>query len=345
MKSIKDISLPITEEEYRKRDELSYSLLAKYERGGFNSLSTLFDRVESPSLTLGSAVDSIITGGQEEFDERFIVAEFPNIPDSIITIVKELHKLHSGTSRSIKDIPDSNIISLTEVYKYQLNWKPETRAKVIKEKGEEYYTLLYLSEGKTILDTETYNIVCSMVSALKDSEATKWYFQPDNPFENIERVYQAKFAAEFAGVEFRCMADLILVDYDNKIVYPVDLKTSYKNEYDFYRSFLEWRYDIQARLYWRIIRANMDSDEFFKDFKLADYKFIVVSRGCKPLVWNCDFTQSLGALRFGKNNQIEMRDPLEIGIELKEYLDTNAIIPNGINESGTNDLRTWLNKI
>ena len=53
MRSLKDISLNISEEEYRKMPELSYSTLAKYERGGFNSLSTLFDKVESPSLLFG----------------------------------------------------------------------------------------------------------------------------------------------------------------------------------------------------------------------------------------------------------------------------------------------------
>ena len=66
MKELKDISWNVTEEEYRADPALSYSTLAKYERGGFNSIPTLFDKVESPSLTLGSAVDSLITGGEEE---------------------------------------------------------------------------------------------------------------------------------------------------------------------------------------------------------------------------------------------------------------------------------------
>ena len=88
MKSLYDISLKITEEEYRADPALSYSTLAKYERSGFNNLESLFDKIETPSLTFGSSVDSIITGGQEEFDSRFIVAEFPPTPDSIIKIVK-----------------------------------------------------------------------------------------------------------------------------------------------------------------------------------------------------------------------------------------------------------------
>ena len=43
MKSLKDISWQVTEEEYRQDKALSYSTLAKYERGGFKSLKSLFD--------------------------------------------------------------------------------------------------------------------------------------------------------------------------------------------------------------------------------------------------------------------------------------------------------------
>ena len=69
MKSLYDISWQVSEKEYRADPALSYSTLARYEREGFNNLDKLFDRLETPSLTFGSAVDSIITGGQEEFDE------------------------------------------------------------------------------------------------------------------------------------------------------------------------------------------------------------------------------------------------------------------------------------
>ena len=89
-KSLREISWQVSEEEYRADPALSYSTLARYEREGFNNLDKLFERIETPSLTFGSAVDSIITGGQSEFDERFLVAEFPSTPDSIIKIVKYL---------------------------------------------------------------------------------------------------------------------------------------------------------------------------------------------------------------------------------------------------------------
>ena len=346
-KSLKEISWLVTEEEYRADSSLSYSTLARYEREGFNNLDKLFDRVETPSLTFGSAVDSIITGGQEEFDERFIVAEYPSTPDSIIKIVKSLFYQYGEDYRSLISIPDESVIKETEFHNYQMNWKPETRAKVVKEKGADYYNLLFISDNKTILDNQTYQDVCNAVKALKESEATKFYFAEDNPFEpDIERLYQLKFKGVFNGVEYRNMADLIVVNHKDKWVLPVDLKTSSKAEHDFYKSFIEWRYDIQARLYWAIIRQNMDDDEYFKDFKLLDYQFIVVNRHTlNPLVWDCPFTQVRGILKFGKNGQIELRSPFKIGEELSYYLTSRPKVPNGISEILSNDLRKWINTL
>lgn len=345
-KRLYDISWQVSEEEYRADKALSYSTLARYEREGFNNLDKLFDRVETPSLTFGSAVDSIITGGQKEFDERFMVAEFPSIPDSIIKIVKSLYKQYAGENRSLLDISDNSIIRETESQGYQMNWKPETRAKVIKEKGSEYYNLLFVAGDRCILDTKTYQDVCNAVRALKESESTKFYFAEDNPFDDIERFYQLKFKGKFDGITYRNMADLIIVNHKEKWIKPVDLKTSSHTEWDFYKSFVDWRYDIQARLYWTIIRQNMDKDEYFKDFKLLDYDFIVVNRRTlTPLVWTCPFTQALGTLTFGEGGHIKYRSPFEIGEELHYYLSSRPKVPKGISDTGANDLKEWLNKL
>lgn len=344
MKELNEISWDVTEEEYRKNPALSYSTLAKYEREGFNGLDKLHDSIETPSLTFGSAVDSIITGGKEEFDRRFMVADFPPVPDSVIRIVKKLFNSCKDKYRSLYDIPDDDIIYITQEESYQLNWKPETRAKVIKEKGGEYYSLLYLADNKVILDTYTYQSVYNAVQALKESESTRWYFADDNPFENVKRYYQLKFKTVLNGIEFRCMSDLLVVDYDNKTIIPVDLKTSSKPEWDFYKSFVEWNYQIQARLYWSIIRNILDKDEYFKNFELKDYLFIVVNRySLTPLVWECPFTRCIGTLTAGDNKSIEMRDPIDIGAELDYYLKESPKVPKDINLTGTNDLGTWLN--
>ena len=350
MKKLSDIALNITEEEYRADPALSYSTLSRFDREGFNKLDSLFDKIETPSLTFGSAVDSIITGGQEEFDSRFMVADFPNTPDSIIQIVKELFNRFSDTCTNINLISNNAIIEVASLYSYQNNWKPETRAKVIKEKGFDYYNLLYLSQDKTILNTEIYQDICRAVDALKTSEATKFYFADNNPFEpNIERFYQLKFKANLNGIDYRCMFDELVVFTDTKEIQPLDLKTSCKKfdrEWDFPTHYIEWNYQMQNRLYVRILQDVISKDDYYKDYKILPYKDIIIFKGSDtPLVWDIPFTFEKGTLYFGKNNQIEMKDPEDIGKELTYYLSSRPKVPNGINEFGTNNIVEWINKL
>lgn len=343
-KDFASIADPITEEEYRVDGRMHYSTLAKYARTGFEGLDHLFDRVETPSLLFGSCVDALITGGQEEFDSKYIHLSFPELAPKIEALVKKLYTLYSSEHLEIESIPDSELIQLTIDEEFQLNWKPETRAKVVKEKGAYYYSLLHLAEGKTIINDTLLADINSAVTALKTHPATKYYFEEGDPFDNsIQRLYQLKFHDTHNGVDYSNMADEILVDHKNKVVIPIDLKTSSHTEYDFYKSFIDWSYHIQARLYWRNIRATMDKDEVFKDYKLLDYRFIVVNRHTlNPLVWEFPDTQKTGTLYYGKYNQIECRDPYELGEELSYYLSSRAIVPNGINLESPNNLNNWL---
>lgn len=344
-KSLRDISWLVSEEQYREDPALSYSALATYERGGFNCLESLYDKKETPSLTFGSAVDALITGGEEEFNSKFIVAEFPDIPDTVVKIVKDLFADCHISCRTIASISDLKVIEVAGNYNYQNNWKPETRAKVIKEKGDEYYNLLFLAEDKTILSNDVYNEVLASVRALRESPSTEYMFRPDDPFDDsIERLYQLKFKATLGGTDYRCMADLLIVDHINKVIYPKDLKTSSHYEWDFYKSFIDWNYQIQARLYWRIIRDNLDKDPYFRDFELADYEFVVVNKtSLTPLTWRFTDTTTRGTIIVGKpTHPIELRDPEQIGKELKIYLAERPQVPFGIVIGGANNLSDWL---
>lgn len=342
-----DISWKVDEPTYRKDPALSYSTLARFSREGFNNLNKLFDKIETPSLTFGSAVDALITGGQKEFDDNFIVAEFPPIKDSIAKIVTELFKSYSHQYTSLNDIPNDIIISFSETHSFQLNWKPETRAKVIKEQGGEYYNLLYLAGNKKIISTELKNQVDAAVRALKESPATANFFAPNDPFDlSIQRYYQLKFKATFNNVNYRCMADLICVDNLNKVILPVDLKTSSHTEWDFPQSFVQWLYMIQARLYANIIKYNIEKSSDFSEYKVLPYKFIVVNKNTlTPLVWDYEDTFKEGTLYYGKNKQIECRDPRDIGEELTYYLNKQPKVPKGIDSIHSNDLIEWLNRL
>lgn len=98
--------------------------------------------------------------------------------------------------------------------------------------------------------------------------------------------------------------------------------------------------DIQARLYWRIIRDSMDRDHYFKDFRLADYRFIVVNRKTLvPLIWELNSTSKIGEIIL---KDTVLRDPVVVGKELRNYLDNRPVVPDGIELVKPNILDNWI---
>ena len=341
-KSLKDISWQVDEETYRADEAYSYSTIAKFHREGFEKLSSLYDKVDSPSLLFGSMVDTLLTDGQEAFDNRFMVAIFPELKDSEIAVIKSIFTITNGLYTWDK-VSNDTIIQAIDECKFQPNWRPETRLKVIKEKGEEYYNLMVVAKDKTLITPELYADAQACVDLLRTSDATKWYFADDNPFDDdIERLYQLKFKGEYEGIPLRSMMDLAVVDHKNKIIYPCDLKTSYKAEWNFYKSFVEWSYYHQANLYNYLLQETIKHDDYFKHFKIADYRFIVIcNRTRQPLVWEWPYTKTSLDIKVG---EVELPNWRGVVKQLDYYLREEPPVPEGIVVEDTNNIAKFIEK-
>lgn len=334
-KQLSDIAWNVSEETYRQDPAISYSTLAKFEREGFNGINHLFDRIETPSLLFGSIVDCLITD-KDNFDNLYFVADFPEIQDSQKAVADLIYSMSGGNLNLIDDIVENAVLQLN----YQPNWKLETRVKVIKEKIEEYYKMLVLAGTKRVVSSSMYETALSCVDALKSAPSTKEYFADNDPFDdNVKRYYQLKFKGSYEDIPIRCMSDLLYVNYERKTIIPIDLKTSSKKEWDFPKSFIEWRYMIQACMYWFIIRQNLDKDEYFKDFKLEDYRFIVVNKESKlPMVWEFSQTQSWGDIVLGDYKFRNWRVALK---ELNYYLQKTPLVPVNVSYTEENKIEDY----
>lgn len=346
MKQLSEIAWNVDEPTYRADPALSYSTLSSYERNGrFSSLETLGEQISTPSLTFGSMVDTLITDSEEEFQNKFIVVDDPGISDNLKEITSRLFSMYGQTRMRFEDIQDDVLARIGKECDYYANDKYASyRVKLIKENCKPYYNTLCIAEGKTVVTNSDVEDVRRCVEALKTNKFTAFYFDNNDPFDTaINRFYQLKFKGTHDGVAYRCMADLIVVNNEKKTIQPCDLKTSSHNEWEFPKSFQQWRYDLQARLYWRLINANVKADPFFKDYKVLPYKFIVVNRkNCKPMVWDFPMTEALGQLEIitPTGYHITWRDPYDIGKELKRYLNENPEYPFGTKES--QDIVNWL---
>ena len=136
------------------------------------------------------------------------------------------------------------------------------------------------------------------------------------------------------------MMDEVIVSHKDKTIIPIDLKTSFHYENEFPISFLQWRYMHQARLYYRILKDNLEKDEYFKDFELLDYRFVVINGdSLKPLVWVFEDTKKYGALEY---NNVKYADPFILGQELNYYLNNKVTQPVYIREDKPNSIINYI---
>ena len=347
MKTLDQIALNITEEEYRNDDALSQSTLNKFDKEGFSKLKQLYDKIDSASLIFGSLVDTLLLT-PDDFESKFVISN-RILDEETSAIVRSIYDNFKNEYRNFIQIP---IIQVSQIAKQcgfwpADKWSDNARYNGLLKKGdiEGYYQLLKQSENKTVIDHETYQDALKCVNALKTNEGTRFYFADDS--ENVKRFYQLKFKVTLEDVAYKAMLDNVLVDYINKKIYPVDLKTSSTPEYEFYKSFVKYGYSTQARLYYRILKEVVDNDDYFKDFEIEDFTFIVVNRNTlTPLTWRYSDTKTYGTLNYGINNQIIIRDPFEIGKELNYYLKYPELkVPQGITTDRTNSLVKYLKEM
>ena len=92
-KSLKDLSLDISEAEYRLDPALSYSRLSQFFKNGAKALISN-EKIDTPSLRFGSLVDCILTA-PEEFDDRFYVADIDRFSDTFRKMTEDIFANHN----------------------------------------------------------------------------------------------------------------------------------------------------------------------------------------------------------------------------------------------------------
>lgn len=347
MKSLRDISWLVDEPTYRASEALSYSTISKFYREGFEKIGTLFDNESTPSLSFGSMVDTLLTDGQDAFNAKYFVCTVPIVSDDFKSVALAIKDEIGNACTSLYELSDKHIVEYLDRFGiYQNNWKAETKAEKVRTGANLYYQMLLKSNGKEVVDTETFNDVMKCVNALKTNEATEFYFRKDNRFDNIERFYQLKYKGEYNKIPIRCMMDLAIVDHNKKTITPCDIKTCSEPEYLFPRSFMKYTYWMQAQLYTYLLKQTIEKDEYFKDFTILPWKFIVVSRyTTSPKVWEFDGYDADGDIEIkASTKDIKLKSWKSVVTELKYYLDNKPNSPIGIEESKPNSITAALEK-
>ena len=307
-KELYDISWQVDEPTYRADPALSYSTLSSYAKKGIKGLKEALEghKFSSASLRHGSAVDTLLTD-EENFENFYIIANYIRPSDQIRNIVDSLwekalnENIEGSLQQFSENFPEAMLMVINEHGYGGDNWKPETKIKKIMESGEEYYNLLTLTKnGKELIHQDDYALALACVDEIKNNQYTRWLFEES---ENSKIYYQLKFKISSSFEEekypnlinkyspkdwensllekdtIRCMFDIIHVDYENKVITPIDLKTTSFNEEDFGdKAFYDWYYDLQSTMYSYILREVCAQDEYFKDFRIEPFMFLPINK-------------------------------------------------------------------
>lgn len=300
-------------DKYFESDALSQSNLKKL-LGGIDSFinnqkeeNELF-YTEKGHFIIGSAVDTILTGVEGEFENKFHVSVLDKKPsDTEMSIVNMALQdiLQSYTEEQLKEeglqelskYPGSIQMAIEE-HNYQPNWKPETRINKIIENGTIYFEDLKKGIGKQMLSSNEMTLISSIVSSLKTNPRTSKYFDRTalSRAEKVTVYYQLPIYFTYKGVKCKALLDMLIVvrDEAGKIVsiQPFDLKTMNGNTLKFPSNMKSFRYDIQSAWY---VEALFAPDSTFKLDGLSiehlkPFSFIVESNSQPgiPLIYEID---------------------------------------------------------
>lgn len=338
MKSLKDYSLNVSEEEYHAYPAWSYSLIARYAKEGFSSIATIHDPIAATSsMEFGSLFDCIITDG-ENLNNRYVVSDTTPPPAEKLVYDNLLKK----TNEPFAEIPQEMLITAIEDTGYSSKYKKlDTQLSHLNEFSE-YYDVR--RTGRKAVSREDMDDALQMASNFKSNPFIKKLF--GDPY-NTEYIFQLQLVANMnvkgKKAKVKCMLDAVTINHEDKTIQPIDFKTSAMPAYDWPENFIKFRYDIQASLYTSVLRTVINAHDEYKDYTILPFVFCDISRTDKQPVSYvydpCSEDQADG-LSFKEYRYKNWRELLA---EIIDYEESDATVPTGIVLDDANDLVAILN--
>ena len=333
MKSLRDYSLNIPEQEYHDYPAWSHSIIARYARNGFDAIATLHDKIEpNAAMRFGSLFDSIITRGKETLDRYTVINQ--TIPEAER---KALEYIASSTTDPLDELEPNFIMSCCNECQYQMRWGFDARFKHLVE-YKDYYDKL--RSGKEIVSEEDWKDAVEMANIFHNDPYLKTVFGKDG--NGIEYIYQPQFVVEWdiegQKIKIKCMFDLLIVNHNNKTIRPVDLKTSQNPAYSFADNFIKMRYDLEAEVYTDILTKLIEIKATeYQDYTILPYLFTDISRTDKvPVTFEYE---PRNGFSYSKGDKVyQYKGWKELLAEILVYEENNSVVPMGIVTDGPNDL-------
>lgn len=325
-------------DKYFESDALSQSSLKKLLTGIDSFINNQKEEselfyTEKGHFVIGSAVDMLLTGEKEEFDNHYYVSKLIKKPSEVeMSIINEVFSNLTEEDKDIFNLP----ITLLSDYKSSIenasisnDWyggKPgDKRIEGLIERGSQYFEDLKKGLGKQILTSEEKKLIDDIVFSLKSNPRTSKFFDRValSRAELVTVYYQLPIYFYYKDIYCKALLDMLIVIRNEKgeitSVQAFDLKTMNGNTLRFLSNLKSFRYDIQAAWYTEALLASPSSFKLegkIRENMLKPFTFIVESNSYpgQPLLFEADED----ILNTGKNG----RKDLKVKLSTNEYEDT-----------------------
>lgn len=241
---------------YRTSSSVSQSLLTALSRSPGNIRLSSRD---TNFFTLGSLVDTLAFFGEAGTKELYAVTTIKK-PEGLIWDYHNL--LLDALALDIPLEEARNIAFFQSGFKI----KQATVEERYKKEVVPYLKEELSNANKITVQEKDFNHARVLVKALREDKYTAPYFKPTNMF-------QTSIQEELFNLPCKGLLDIIDIDEENKTMRVVDLKTTSKPIYNFQKSILDYRYDIQLAFYTDLLKKSSIS----KGYGVLNPRFVVIN--------------------------------------------------------------------
>lgn len=242
------------------------------------------DDVEDKNMVEGKLIHCLLLK-PEGFDDEFVLSAV-NIPSdnpkkllqTLFNHYKEL-KASGDTREDLHEFNDAIIDILVDMNLYQsLKTDAQRLDKIITEDHVAYWDYMKKSEGRTVVDQDTYDFAKSVVEKIQSKpvvmEVMGFFGDSFNGVTKQNEIELAMFDEDML-FGLRGFVDNLVFDSAAKEIRVNDLKKTSKDIGSFKDSIEYYRYWMQAAIYYKLVEHVYLSQPAYADYKIT-FRFVVV---------------------------------------------------------------------
>ena len=232
----------------------------------------------------GHIVDHKLTEDSDFEDSFYIVKDENNPSDKICEIINLFYNEYSNSG--LLENHKQRLLEAAYKLDYGKSWKAETVVSKIIEGGKSYFQQLQKANNKIKITQSDYDKATLAVASLKSEVSTSYYLRKT---KTVEIFKKPTIEFTFSNILFKGELDIVTVDHEKKIIFPVDVKTTSKPVHKFINEFWSYMYYFQPVIYTKgLLTHPIFKPLIDQGYTIGPFKFLVVEKDGfrKPMVYS-----------------------------------------------------------